>query len=73
MMSRSRFRLATLLAGFLVVGAGLEGCLATTVAGTTLGVAGASVRTTAKVTGKVAGATVHVAAHAAGEALKSPS
>jgi hypothetical protein len=63
MMSRSHVRPA-LLAGLLILGLGLQGCVATTVAGATLGVAGAAVKTTAKVTGKVAGATVHVAGHA---------
>lgn len=73
MISRSRVGLAATLAGVLVLGLGLQGCLATQVAGTTLGVAGAAVKTTAKVTGAVAGATVHVAAHAAGHALKGRS
>jgi hypothetical protein len=70
MFSRSRIRLAALCAGLCVVGFGLQGCLATTVAGATLGVAGAAVKTTAKVTGKAAGATVHLTAKAAGAALK---
>ena len=70
MISRSRARLAALCAGLCVVGFGLQGCLATTVAGATLGVAGAAVKTTAKVTGKAAGATVHLTAKAAGAALK---
>ena len=73
MISRSRARPSALLAGLLFLGLGLQGCVATTVAGATLGVAGAAVKTTAKVTGKVAGATVHVAAHAAGKALKGPA
>jgi hypothetical protein len=46
--------------------------VATTVAGATLGVAGAAVKTTAKVTGKAAGATVRLTAQAAGHALKGP-
>lgn len=61
----SRACLPALLAGVLIAGLGLQGCVATTVAGATLGVAGGAVKTAAKVTGKVAGAAVHVAARAA--------
>jgi len=64
MTSRSRFGLPALVAGFLILGLGLQGCVAAAVAGAGVHVAGAAVKTTAKVTGKVAGATVHVAAHA---------
>jgi hypothetical protein len=79
MTSRRRACPPALLAGFLIVGLGLQGCVATTVAGATLGVAGAAVRTAAKVTtvavkttGRVAGAAVHVTANAAGHASKEP-
>lgn len=64
---------AGLLAGLLVIGLGLQGCVATTVAGATLHVAAATVVTTAKVGGKVAGATAHVTTHAVAHALKRPS
>jgi hypothetical protein len=70
MISRSRVRLGALCAGLCIAGLALQGCVATTVAGATLGVAGAAVKTTAKVTGKAAGATVHLTAKAAGAALK---
>lgn len=66
---------AVLLAGCLAVGLGLSGCLATTVAGASLHVAGAAVKTTAKVakvSAKVAGGTVRVTAHAALHAVKKP-
>jgi hypothetical protein len=68
-MTSRRACLPALLAGLLIAGLGLEGCVATTVAGATLGVAGAAVKTTAKVTGKAAGAAVKVTAHAAGHVL----
>ena len=70
MMSLGRVRAPALLAGLLILGIGLQGCVATTVAGASLGLAGAAVKTTAKVTGKVAGATVHATAKVAGHALK---
>jgi hypothetical protein len=79
MTSRRRACPPALLAGLLFVGLALQGCVATTVAGATLGAAGIAVRGAAKVTtvavkttGKVAGATVHVAASAAGHAKKPP-
>ncbi len=72
MTSPSRACLPALLAGLLLVGLGLQGCVATTVAGATLGVAGGAVKTAAKVTGKVAGAAVHLTARAAGHALEKP-
>lgn len=72
--------LPVLLAGLLIGCLALQGCVATTLAGATLGVAGATVRTAAKVTivtvkagGKVAGAAVHVAANAARHPAKPPS
>lgn len=69
MSSRRRACLPALFAGLLIVGLGLEGCVATTVAGATLAVAGGTVKTAAKVTGKAAGAAVKVTAKAAGHAL----
>jgi len=69
MTSLSRARAPALLAGLLIVGLGVSGCVATTVAGATLGIAGGAVKTAAKVTGKAAGAAVHVTANAAGHAL----
>jgi hypothetical protein len=73
MMLPSRIGLPALLAGVLLLGLGLQGCVATTVAGATLGVAGAAAKTTVKVTGKVAGGTVHLAARAVGHAVKGSS
>jgi hypothetical protein len=61
------------MAGLLILGLGLQGCLATTVAGATLGVAGAAVKTTAKaakVSAKVAGGAVRVTAHVGRRAVK---
>ena len=69
MFSRRRACLPALLAVGLIVGFGLQGCVATTVAGATLAVAGGTVKTAAKVTGKVAGGAVKVTAHVAGHAL----
>jgi hypothetical protein len=63
---------SALAAGLLVLGLGMQGCVATTVAGATLGVAGAAVKTaavtgkaTVKVVGGAARVTAHVARHAA--------
>ena len=79
MTSRGRACLPALLAGVLIVGLSLQGCVATTVAGAMLGVAGVAVGTAAKVTtvavgatGKVVGAAVHVTANPAGHASKGP-
>ena len=71
MTSRARAFAPALLAALSVIGLGLQGCVATTVAGATLGVAGTAVRGAAKVTvvtvgttAKVAGGAVHLAANA---------
>jgi hypothetical protein len=79
MISRARAFPPALPAGLLIVGLGLQGCVATTVAGATLGVAGTAVRGAAKVTtvaigttAKVAGGAVHVIAHAGGHPSKEP-
>jgi hydroxyethylthiazole kinase-like sugar kinase family protein len=68
MTPRSRAGPPALLAGFLILGLGLQGCVATAVTGATFGVAKAAVHTATKVAtgavgtaGKVAGATVHAA------------
>jgi hypothetical protein len=64
MTSRSRALSPALLAGLLIIGLGLQGCVATTVAGATLGVAGAAVKVTTVAVGttaKVAGGAVHLA------------
>jgi len=53
-------RLPAALAAILILGFGLQGCVATTIAGATLHVAGATVKTAAKVTGKAAGAAIHL-------------
>jgi hypothetical protein len=74
-MPRHRAFTPVLLAGFLVFCLGLQGCVATTVAGATLGVAGMAVKTTAKVTRTVTGAVVHVATapfHARKPGARSP-
>jgi hypothetical protein len=67
------------LAGLLILGFGLQGCVATAVAGATLHVAGAAVGTAAKVGGAVVGTTVkvgsgavHATASAVGRAVKGP-
>lgn len=66
MTSPARALPPALFAGVLIVSLGLQGCVATAVAGATLGVAGAAVGTAVKVTtvavgttGKVVGAAVH--------------
>ena len=67
MTLRNRAFPSALLAAFLIAAPGLSGCVATTVAGATLGVAGAAVKVTAVTVGttaKVAGGAVHLAANA---------
>jgi hypothetical protein len=79
MTSRNHAFAPALLAGLLIVGLGLQGCVATAVAGATLGVAGTAVRGAAKVTkvavgttAKVAGGTVRLVAKAGAHPSKSP-
>ncbi|HWF00377.1 MAG TPA: hypothetical protein VG248_11315 [Caulobacteraceae bacterium] len=76
MTSRSR-AFPPVLTGLLIIALGLQGCVATTVAGATLGVAGTAVRGAAKVTvvavgatAKVAGGAVHLATSAGRHAPK---
>jgi hypothetical protein len=67
MTSRGRALSPAVLAGLLIIAPGLQGCVATAVAGATLGVAGAAVKVTAVTVGttaKVAGGAVHLAANA---------
>jgi hypothetical protein len=67
MTPRARAFSPALLAGLSIIGLGLQGCVATTVAGATLGVAGAAVKVTAVTVGttaKVAGGAVHLATSA---------
>ena len=71
----SRAFAPALLAGLLIIGLGLQGCVATAVAGATLGAAGAAVKVTAVAVGttaKVAGGAVHLAANAGRHPKKKP-
>jgi hypothetical protein len=72
MPSPSRAHLPAAVAALLILGLGLEGCVATAIAGATLHVAGATVKTAAKVTGKAAGAAVHLATRGAGHHHDAP-
>ena len=79
MTPRNRAYPSVLLAGLLIVALGLQGCVATAVAGATLGVAGTAVRGAAKVTtaavgttAKVAGGTVRLVAKAGAHPAKTP-
>ena len=72
MISCRSVRLAPLAVILLATAVGLQGCVAASVAGATVGLAGATVKTAAKVTvvtvkttGKVAGAAVHLTTNAA--------
>ncbi|HEY2709384.1 MAG TPA: hypothetical protein VGI95_15145 [Caulobacteraceae bacterium] len=73
MISRRRVGPPAVAAGLLLLCLSLQGCLATTVAGATLGVAGAAAKTTVKVTNKVVGGAVHLTGRAARKALKGPA
>jgi len=66
MVQRSHTSASIAVAALAITAFGLQGCIATTVAGATIGVAGAAVGTAAKVGGavvRVAGAGVGAVAH----------